>query len=104
MKTKIQKVYTRNRHNPKSKLRGYIAAVRNEDNSVTFGFSLCRRGDKFDKGAGISGAIDRAVNRDHTMASSIKQQFAHFHEQATKYFTKHTPDTQVTPMEDYLFI
>lgn len=64
---------------------GYIVAV-NNNNQIHFGFSLCRKTDKFDKTYGFETALERAEKGSTLFPRSLKKSFDHFYKRAIKYF------------------
>lgn len=80
--------YVRDRHNNRV---GVILALKNKsDNTVTFGWSLCKKSDQFSRDVGIGIAINRALKFDRhpllRIPHSMKQHFETFRKRAGKYF------------------
>jgi hypothetical protein len=81
--------YVRNRKNQKV---GIVVAVKREDNTVGFGYSLCavRRGDVFNPETALSMAKGRAINFPHFKCKEIPNTVIPFwngmYDRSLKYF------------------
>ncbi len=86
--------YIRERIIQKNKLKGYLAAIKNEETGkIYISYSLCHPNDKFDKTKGEMIARNRAlkmIQESNTgkfiIPKSVSEQYCHFVLRCKKYF------------------
>ena len=80
--------YVRNRRREKV---GVVVAVKRNDNTVGFGFSLCARnkGDEFNRQTALDIALGRAENFPHfkgEIPQSVENDWSEIYDRAVRYF------------------
>lgn len=74
--------YVRDRKGPK----GVVLATKTSDGVYRLGWSLCRKGDKFNKKFGVQIAKGRATAGCTEFPSSLKSDINEIEERASRYF------------------